>query len=371
MVERAKQEILRDVQNGTLPALVQCFNDLHDFADALAYGGADKTAFPKEVQKQLDAWMKTGILGRSVSEPSRAIRARRILEYYKAELGRPWSNKLRDHPRSIARHPALVSPTGSTERLPGPRRNAVRNCAHSDRGVPRRKRCARSNRRDQADAQIQDQKDAALIEAARAVRRSRIGPRSPFLMAEPMDVQESIDDIKRALEHVVSEKELLRTIDESLTTLRGCFPSNKSLFTPERIEFLQKAAEISGHLSSFVEIEEELADVSSLKHYTFLMNQLADMKAALAPFPVCKRVRKEMRELNDKLPAIRERDDAKQQFRIDARLREMEQDPPHCGRKHAMVVREGRYGYFWGCSRYPSCQETAQFTPEQRRRLYA
>lgn len=87
MVERAKQEILRDVQNGTLPALVQCFNDLHDFADALAYGGADKTAFPKEVQKQLDAWMKTGILGRSVSEPSRAIRARRILEYYKADLG--------------------------------------------------------------------------------------------------------------------------------------------------------------------------------------------------------------------------------------------------------------------------------------------
>ena len=190
-------------------------------------------------------------------------------------------------------------------------------------------------------------------------------------MTEPMDVQESIDNITRALEHVVSEKELLRTIDESLTTLRGCFPSNKSLFTPERIGFLQKAAEISGHLSSFVEIEEELADVSSLKHYTFLMNRLADMKAALAPFPVCKRVRKEMRELNDELAEIRERDDAKQQFRIDARLREMEQDPPHCGRKHAMVVREGRYGYFWGCSRYPSCQETAQFTSEQRRRLYA
>jgi|ERR1035437_6402345 hypothetical protein len=86
-VKRAKLEILWDVQNGTLPALVQCFSDLHDFANAYGYGGADKTAFGKEVQEQLDAWIKTGVLGRSVSEPSRAIRAQRALEYYKADLG--------------------------------------------------------------------------------------------------------------------------------------------------------------------------------------------------------------------------------------------------------------------------------------------
>jgi hypothetical protein len=70
VVERAKREILWDVQNGTLPALVQCFSDLHDFADAHAYGGADKTAFGKEVQSQLDAWMKTGVLaGPCLSRP--------------------------------------------------------------------------------------------------------------------------------------------------------------------------------------------------------------------------------------------------------------------------------------------------------------
>jgi len=88
VVERAKREILWDVQNGTLPALVQCFNDLRDFADAFKYGGADKTACQKEVQAQLDAWMKTGVLGRSVAEPSRALRAQRTLEYFKADLGK-------------------------------------------------------------------------------------------------------------------------------------------------------------------------------------------------------------------------------------------------------------------------------------------
>ncbi|MGA2116026.1 MAG: topoisomerase DNA-binding C4 zinc finger domain-containing protein [Bryobacteraceae bacterium] len=186
-----------------------------------------------------------------------------------------------------------------------------------------------------------------------------------------MDVQEGIEEIRRSLEQVVSEKELLRTISESLTALRRLFPSNKSLFTPGRIEFLRKVAELSCQLSSFIEIQEELADVTSLRQYTFLMNQLADMKVALASFPVAKRVRKEMRELNEKLPGIRERDGAEQQFRTDARIREMEQDPPRCPLGHAMVIREGRYGYFWGCTRYPSCQETKQLTSEQRRRLYA
>jgi len=91
VVERAKREILWDVQNGTLPALVQCFSDLHDFADANAYGGGnDESAnsrFWKKVHEQLGAWMKTGVLGRSVSEPSRAVRAQRALEYYKADSG--------------------------------------------------------------------------------------------------------------------------------------------------------------------------------------------------------------------------------------------------------------------------------------------
>jgi hypothetical protein len=91
VVERAKREILWDVQNGTLPALVQCFSDLHDFADANAYGGGnDESAnsrFWKKVHEQLGAWMKTGGLGRSVSEPSRAVRAQRALEYYKTDSG--------------------------------------------------------------------------------------------------------------------------------------------------------------------------------------------------------------------------------------------------------------------------------------------
>lgn len=32
---------------------------------------------------------------------------------------------------------------------------------------------------------------------------------------------------------------------------------------------------------------------------------------------------------------------------------------PHCGMM--MSVRSGRYGYFWGCVRYPSCRGTEDY----------
>jgi hypothetical protein len=91
IVERAKLEILADVENGTHPALVQCFSDLHSFADANAYGGGDDetayTAFWQQVHERLDAWIKTGVLGRAMSDPECAGRAQRALEYYSADLG--------------------------------------------------------------------------------------------------------------------------------------------------------------------------------------------------------------------------------------------------------------------------------------------
>ena len=91
IVERAKLEIMGDVQNGTHPALVQSFSDLHSFADANAYGGGDdaiaNTPFWKKVHERLDAWIQTGVLGRAMSDSECAGRAQRALEYYNADLG--------------------------------------------------------------------------------------------------------------------------------------------------------------------------------------------------------------------------------------------------------------------------------------------
>jgi hypothetical protein len=188
---------------------------------------------------------------------------------------------------------------------------------------------------------------------------------------EMMDVQRTIDELKSSLEHSVAEEELLETITGKLATLRKAYLTDRQSFTGDHLAFLKSLAPVSDHLRAFVEIKEELADVRGLKHYGFLMNRLADLKGALASFAVGKRVGKEIRELNEKLPDIRQQDEADEQSRLSARIIDLEQSERRCSHNHIMVIREGRYGYFWGCSRFPNCEQTKQLTSEEKGKLFS
>lgn len=168
---------------------------------------------------------------------------------------------------------------------------------------------------------------------------------------DTMDVQTTVDELRSFLEHSFAEEELLETIMGKLAALRQAYLSDRRNFTEDHLAFLKSLAPISDHLRAFIEIKEELADVRGLKHYGFLMNWLTDLKGALAPFAISRRVGKEIKELNEKLPVIRQQDEANEQSRLSARIMDLEQSERRCSRNHIMVIREGRYGYFWGCSR--------------------
>jgi hypothetical protein len=185
----------------------------------------------------------------------------------------------------------------------------------------------------------------------------------------PVDVENIVAGLRLSLETIVSEDNLLLVITERVTTLRESFPSHRRLFTPSHIEFLKSLAPVSDRLRSFIEVKEELVDVGTLAEYNAMVSRLTEIKGALGALPVRKRVMKEIRGLNERLPAIRERDGATRQARADTRIFELNQDPRHCRRNHAMVIRNGPRGYFWGCSRYPFCVEMARLTPAEKDRL--
>ena len=83
-VAQAKVEILRDIEEGVVPASVASFGELHDYVDANVYGGItedapwvtpdgsldlewiDITDAANEMQNRVDAWLKAG-------RPSEAI----------------------------------------------------------------------------------------------------------------------------------------------------------------------------------------------------------------------------------------------------------------------------------------------------------
>jgi hypothetical protein len=71
--ERMKQEILEDIADGTVPATVASYSELHDYVDANGYGGAfedwswEDGKVPEEVvnfwnrlQEACDQWLKNG-----------------------------------------------------------------------------------------------------------------------------------------------------------------------------------------------------------------------------------------------------------------------------------------------------------------------
>jgi hypothetical protein len=180
-----------------------------------------------------------------------------------------------------------------------------------------------------------------------------------------MDVRQVIDDLRSSLGHMTAEDQLLDFIDSSLSALRECYPACRSLFSANDIEFLKELILISNHLRAFMDLKEELVSVNSLKEYEEIIGRLGRVKSALANWPVAKRVAREIRELNERLPAIREQDEAQRRFRLGARISDLEQSPRRCRRGHPMVIRHGSNGYFWGCSRYPLCSANAQLTSEE------
>jgi hypothetical protein len=192
---------------------------------------------------------------------------------------------------------------------------------------------------------------------------------TPQAVALALDVEALVCELKYSLATRLDEEALLTDITDRLAVLRRYFPGHKSSFNEGHIEFLKDVAGIIEPLKSFIGMKEELSDVGTICDYEALIHRLTDIKTRLAPYAVFKRVTKEIRQLNESLPAIKVKDEANRGFRITARIVEMERNPRVCGRKHAMVIRAGTRGYFWGCSRFPFCQETALLSFEERKRM--
>jgi hypothetical protein len=167
-----------------------------------------------------------------------------------------------------------------------------------------------------------------------------------------MEVRQTIDDLRDSVEHLTDEEELLAIIIGRLTGLRQLFLPQRSAFSPGDIEFLKSLTGISDHLRKFAELKEEAADVGSVHEYEDIVSRLNFTKGALADFPVGKRVAKAIRDLSEKLPAIRQNDEANRQFRLGGRIHTLEQNPRLCPQGHVMVVRTGKSGEFWGCSQF-------------------
>lgn len=102
-VDRAKQEILRDIKDGRVPADVKSFGDLHDHVDANEYGGLCEAPWFVEgrepsilstadlVQEDVDKWLKAGRVDEFATTTSRLRVGDRVRAAGYAGSRQPWA----------------------------------------------------------------------------------------------------------------------------------------------------------------------------------------------------------------------------------------------------------------------------------------
>jgi hypothetical protein len=186
-----------------------------------------------------------------------------------------------------------------------------------------------------------------------------------------VNIQETIEGLRATLVSMAAEDELLDVLNAGLASLREAYRADRSQFGAEDIAYLRSLGEVAEHLRAFADVREEASvDIGSVEEYEDLLRRLRTLKDALAPYAVGRRVGVAMRELHARLPAVLERDASRSEFRrfrAQFRVLDLRQGlARRCPLKHPMVLREGSHGLFWGCSRWPQCEATAELSAEER-----
>jgi len=171
------------------------------------------------------------------------------------------------------------------------------------------------------------------------------------------------------LESSYSEVDLQSELRNILTYLRNTYRSQKTSYSEEDISFLQEVNCILNAVDDFIEIRDDLKEVRSSKQYHELRAKLKRIQKTVAGYAVERRVRKEIRELEENYVHIEEREMAMRNALNHSKISEIEKYAPRCHEGHRMVIRKGAKGFFWGCSFYPNCKRTKKLTETQAESL--
>jgi len=182
-----------------------------------------------------------------------------------------------------------------------------------------------------------------------------------------INVSEVIDELKYLLDHCVAEETLSAKLGDKLTILRQAYLADKTAFVPDHISFLKNLSEnISEQLVLFVELKEELPNIYSVEEYLDVRARLASVRTELNGLAVAQRVGKEIQELDERLPSLKEQEETRLQSKLIGRIYDLERNAPHCSRGHVMVVRKSQGSHFWACSKYPMHEETRSMSPQEK-----
>ncbi len=179
-------------------------------------------------------------------------------------------------------------------------------------------------------------------------------------------------EILDALTDIHNEQALLELLESKFAELNIADPKWQGRIEIDR-EYpnSRQLLKIKEYIEKFVDLTEEIQTIIDLDHAQSLLKDLLKIRDNLKDFAVSKRVAKETRSLQQKMPGLQNIENEIKDHQLNSRIVNLQNNGPKCGKGHRLVIREGgANGYFWGCERFPDCFSTRQLSKKEWNYLF-
>ena len=165
-----------------------------------------------------------------------------------------------------------------------------------------------------------------------------------------------IVELENLLESEVNEEILIENGESLLSELRESWKEDQNAFSPDAIARLQSIGDILEVVHNFRDLLEELEFIYTSDDAFDFADELWLLCEDLKRLPVEGRIRKEIRELNEKCAQLPSSKETKSSAELNNAFATLNSKAPSCLKCDSnMVLREGNGNYFWGCERFPEC----------------
>jgi len=181
-----------------------------------------------------------------------------------------------------------------------------------------------------------------------------------------MDVRDKIDQLKNLVSDEVNETLIIGTGEKLLTSLRSEWKSDRSVFSEDDIELLQKIGRNIDAIKMFIEEQDDFPYVSTKEEVDEAVGRLYAIVEKVDGLKVSLRVGKEIRELIEKKSTLPSQVANQRSSELKRAIATLSSNSPSCKKCGSnMVLREGNGDYFWGCSTFPKCWGKKWLTKEE------
>lgn len=118
-------------------------------------------------------------------------------------------------------------------------------------------------------------------------------------------------------------------------------------------------------IAEYLNCLEEIPYVKSLEYAIEMSSQLADISERLSPFDLGKIAITRARALAAESKNLPSEPVVQRDAQFKRKLIQLNAEAGTCSCGSKMIVREGPYGYFFGCSSFPDCFRSRKLTPKE------